>query len=169
MGDVAMTVPVIRALIQQNPAVRLTFISRPFFKPLIETIENINFFEFDEKNRHKGFLGLIRLYFDLKKLKIDYFADLHNVLRSKIIRNLFALNGKKVAYNNKNRTAKKALTRNKNKIFKPVTTVFEQHQKVFQELGFNLDLSQPIFPEKAFLSPSILDKFTNNSIGNNNG
>jgi hypothetical protein len=31
MGDVAMTVPVLRALVQQHPEVELTVISRPFF------------------------------------------------------------------------------------------------------------------------------------------
>jgi ADP-heptose:LPS heptosyltransferase len=166
MGDVAMTVPVLRALVQQNPTIKITFISRPFFKPLIEKIENVSFFAFDEKKRHKGFLGLLRLYFDLKKLKIDAFADLHNVLRSKIIRNLFALNGIKTAFINKGRADKKALTRSINKIFKQLPSVFERHQKVFQKLGFNLDLSKPIFPQKTNLSQEILNSLPNISFKN---
>ena len=89
-----MTVPVLRAFANQNPNVKITLISRVFFKPFFEEIPNLTFFVFDEKKRHEGFLGLIRLYFDLKKLKIDAFADLHNVLRSKVIRVLFALSGK---------------------------------------------------------------------------
>jgi ADP-heptose:LPS heptosyltransferase len=41
-----------------------------------------------KKERHKGFLGLLRLFQDLKELEIDAFADLHNVLRSKVVRTL---------------------------------------------------------------------------------
>jgi ADP-heptose:LPS heptosyltransferase len=156
MGDVAMTVPVLRAFVKQYPQVRLTVISRPFFKPFFDGIPNVSFFAFDEKERHKGFLGLLRLFEDLKKLNIDAFADLHNVLRSKIVRTLFALNGKKTAYTDKGREAKKALTRAENKIFKPLLTVFERQAKVFEQLGFPLDLSHPQFPEKAVLSPGIL-------------
>ena len=94
MGDVAMTVPVLRAFSLQYPNVKITVVSRPFFKPFFDDIENITFFPIDLKVRHKGFLGLLRLFSDLRKLNIDAVADLHNVLRSKIIRTLFALNGK---------------------------------------------------------------------------
>jgi ADP-heptose:LPS heptosyltransferase len=155
MGDVAMTVPVIRALVNQNKNVKITMVSRPFFKPFFEEIPNVTFFNFEENKRHKGFLGLIRLFFDLKKLNIHAFADLHNVLRSKVVKTLFALIGKKTASVNKGRAEKKTLTRSENKIFKQLPTMFERHAKVFQELGFSLDLSNPFFARKAVLNPEI--------------
>jgi ADP-heptose:LPS heptosyltransferase len=157
MGDVAMTVPVLRAFVKQYPEVKLTVISRPFFKPFFEGIPNLDFFAFDEKQRHKGFLGLLRLFQDVKKLKIDAFADLHNVLRSKVVSLLFALSGKKRATVDKGRQGKKELTHAENKTFKQLTTMFERHVKVFEELGFTLDLSNPEFPEKANLSANILE------------
>ena len=156
MGDVAMTVPVLRAFISQHPEVKITVVSRPFFKPFFDGIPNVNFFAIDLKERHKGFFGLLRLYKDLNELKIDAVADLHNVLRSKIIRNLFALSGKKTAFVNKGRAEKKALTSAENKIFKPVTSMFERHKKVFQELSFEINLDNPTFPPKANLSSEIL-------------
>ena len=55
MGDVAMTVPVLRAFVKQYPEVKITVISRPFFKPFFNGIPNLDFFAFDEKERHKGF------------------------------------------------------------------------------------------------------------------
>jgi ADP-heptose:LPS heptosyltransferase len=76
---------------------------------------------------------------------------------------LFALSGKKRATVDKGREGKKELTRSKNKIFKPLPTMFERHAKVFEELGFSLDLSNPEFPEKANLSSDILE-----IIGNQN-
>lgn len=167
MGDVAMTVPVLRAFVSQHPQVKITMISRPFFKPFFEGIPNLSFFAFDEKERHKGFLGLLRLYQDLKHLDIDAFADLHNVLRSKIVRKLFALGGKKTASVDKGRAEKKALTQAENKVFKQLPTMFERHSNVFNELGFSVDLSSrsvgTVFPKKA-----VLDKEISNILGENN-
>jgi ADP-heptose:LPS heptosyltransferase len=156
MGDVAMTVPVLRAFVNQYPNVKITVVSRPFFKPFFEGIPNLSFFAFDDKERHKGFIGLLRLFQDLKKLNIDAFADLHNVLRSKVVRILFAVSGKKTATVDKGRDGKKELTRPENKIFKQLPTMFERHTKVFEQLGFPVDLSNPIFPEKAKLNNEII-------------
>ena len=71
MGDVAMTVPVIRALVEQHSTVKITVVSRPFFKPFFDGIPNVAFFGVDLNQRHKGFLGLTRLFSDLKKLNVD--------------------------------------------------------------------------------------------------
>lgn len=163
MGDVAMTVPVLRALVYQNPEIKITVVSRKFFKPFFDGISNISFFEFNDQNRHKGFVGLIRLFSDLLKLNIDAFADLHNVLRSKIIRFLFAITGVKTATIDKGRSEKKALTRPENKIFKQLPTMIERHCEVFRELGFQIDLSNPRFPEKAILNAKIQDLIKNNN------
>src|SRR5690606_41475965 len=61
MGDVAMTVPVVKALVQQHSHVRVTVVSRPFFKPFFEGIDRVDFFSVDLQKRHKGFLGIYRL------------------------------------------------------------------------------------------------------------
>lgn len=155
MGDVAMTVPVIRAFVEQSPDVKITVVSRPFFKPFFDGIPNVNFFPVDVKGRHKGFGGLLKLYSDLKQLNIDAVADLHNVLRSQVIRTLFALSGKKVASTDKGRAEKSALTCAENKTFKPIKTMVERHVETFRKLGFNVDLSNPAFPQKAVLSSEI--------------
>lgn len=165
MGDVAMTVPVLRALVQQHPDLKLTIVSRPFFKPFFDGIPNVNFFAVDLQKRHKGFFGLLRLFSDLKKLDIDAVADLHNVLRSKVVRSLFALSGKKVAFTDKGRAEKKALTSLTNKVFKPVKPMVERHVETFEKLGFSIDLTNPQFPTKAILSDEIL-KITGNKTQN---
>ncbi len=156
MGDVAMIVPVIRALALQYPEVKVTVVSRPFYKPFFEGLPNVNFFGVDFYKRHVGFIGLLRLFMDLKKLDIDAIADLHNVLRSKVIRTLFVCSAIKVAFTDKGRVEKKALTRFKNKIFKPLKSMFERHQETFEKLGFLIDLKAPSFPDKAILSETII-------------
>jgi ADP-heptose:LPS heptosyltransferase len=156
MGDVAMTVPVLRALVLQYPEVKITLVSRPFFQPFFEGIPNVNFFGVDLNQRHKGFVGLLRLFFDLRKLEVDLVADLHNVLRSKIVRTLFALSGKKVAATDKGRAEKKALTSLTHKVFAPVKSMSERHVDTFKQLGFSIDVTHPKFPEKAILTEEAL-------------
>jgi ADP-heptose:LPS heptosyltransferase len=68
---------------------------------------------------------------------------------------LFALSGKKAAFTDKGRAEKKEVTRAENKIFRQLPTVFERHTKVFEALGFSLDLSNPTFPEKQRLASEI--------------
>ncbi len=156
MGDVAMTVPVLKAFSLHYPDVKITVVSRPFFKPFFDDIENVTFFPIDLKERHKGFLGLLRLFSDLRKLNIDTVADLHNVLRSKVVRTLFALTGKKVAATDKGRKDKKELTKLAVKTISPTKSMFERHCETFEKLGFSLNLNNPKFPEKVILSEEII-------------
>ncbi len=149
MGDVAMLVPVIRCVLNQNKNVKITVLSRNFLKPIFdETIlgDKVNFYTADTKNKHKGFLGLYKLAKELKKQKITHIADTHNVLRSKILR--FFLFGLKNASINKGRSEKKALTRTKNKLFKQLKTTHERYADVFRDLGLQVDLSKHNFPKK---------------------
>lgn len=157
MGDVAMTVPVLRAFAQQHPNVKITFLSKPFLAPLFEGIPNVIFHGARVKEKHKGIFGLYKLYKELKKLGITHVADLHNVLRSKILRTFFALSGFKISFIDKGRSEKKALTRSKNKIFKQLKTSHERYADVFRKLGFSLDLSTPQKLSKPNLSGQSLN------------
>ena len=157
MGDVAMTVPVIKALIDQHPDVKITVASRGFLKPLFDTIENVTFFTVDDKNTHKGFLGLYKLYRELKKSGITHVADLHNVLRSKIVGLFFKLSGIPVLKIDKGRAEKKALTRTKNKVFKQLKTSHQRYADVFTQLGFPVDISNPTFNKPQKLTKEIVN------------
>ncbi|WP_316930923.1 glycosyltransferase family protein [Lacinutrix jangbogonensis] len=86
MGDVAMSVPVLRAFLQQHPNIKLTVLTRAFFKPFFRDLKNVTVFSPDLTGKHKGFFGLYRLSRALKNLGIDKVADLHNVLRTKILK-----------------------------------------------------------------------------------
>ena len=156
MGDVAMTVPVIQALIQQHKNVKVTVVSRPFFKPLFENLERVNFFAVDLQKSHKGFIGIFNLFQDLKKLKIDYVADFHNVLRSKILRTYFKAAGIKIAFTDKGRNEKKELTKLQKKIIKPLKPMVERHADTLASLGFKVDLAKIAFADKPALSEEIL-------------
>ncbi len=147
LGDVAMTNPVIRCLEKKYPNNKFIYVTRPKFKPLFEEFKNVEIFELDLKKRHKGFLGLLRLFIDLIKLRPSRVADLHSVLRTNILSFLFRIFFIKVSVIDKKRKDRKALTRKRNKIFKPLTPVHFLYQEVFNKLGFTIDLTKDhIFP-----------------------
>lgn len=155
MGDVAMTVPVLVALTRQHPQVKITVLTRSFFKPIFLDIPNVEVFEADLKGRHKGFGGLFKLFNELKKYKFEGVADLHNVLRSNVLKLFFKLNGTKVVQIDKGRAEKKDLTRAKGKIFKPLKTSHQRYAEVFEKLGFPLTLSPENILGKRKLSEKI--------------
>jgi ADP-heptose:LPS heptosyltransferase len=141
MGDVAMTVPVVKALLDQNPEVTVTYVSRPAFAEFFAGIPRLNFFAADLKNEYDSFAGILKLKSHLQKAaKPDAVADLHNSLRTKILRNLFRFNGLRVKYVDKGRAEKKLLTRFPYKVLKPLKRTHERYADVFRELGFRIDL-----------------------------
>ena len=148
MGDVAMTVPVIKAMTRTYPNVKITVVSRAFLKPIFQNIPNVSFYTADVKGKHKGVLGLYKLYKELRKLNIDFVADLHNVLRSKILGFYFKLGGYKICKIDKGRAEKKALTQTEGKIFKQLKTTHERYATVFNKLGYNITLtSEDVLPQ----------------------
>lgn len=142
MGDVAMTVLVLKSLSNRFPDIKITVLSRPFFEPIFTGLPNVFFKAVDLKNKHKGLSGIFSLFFELKKHKFDAVADLHGVLRSYILRSLFRLSGKRVAQIDKGRAEKLALTRSENKIFKQLKTTPERYADVFRQLGFEFELKK---------------------------
>ena len=149
MGDVAMAVPVLHALSQQHPNTRITILTREFFTPFFRDLPNTYVFPADLKGKHKGVLGLYKLSKELKRLDIDCVADLHNVLRTKILKWFFI--GKTFAQINKGRAEKKALVEGKQ--FIQLKTTHERYADVFRALGFELDLSKPTFSEPRTIKP----------------
>lgn len=67
----------------------------------------------------------------------------------------FKLSGTKVAFLDKGRGEKKALTREENKVFKPLKPMHQRYADVFEQLGIKVDLAQVSFPEKKTLSTEI--------------
>ncbi len=157
MGDVAMTVPVLRAFTEQYPSVKITVVTKAFFKPFFSGLKNVEVYAADLKGKHKGVIGLYKLSRELKALNFDAVADLHNVLRSKILKFFFA--GKKVLQIDKGRTEKKALT--SGKIFYQLKTTHQRYADVFEQLGYQIDLSNPEFPQKAELTPKLKSFISN--------
>lgn len=152
MGDVAMTVPVLRALTDQYPNLKITVLTTQLFKPFFRDLINTTVFVADVKGEHKGVFGLYKLSKELKALEFNAVADLHNVLRSNILK--CYLTDYKVVQINKGRKEKKDLINGR--VFKPLKTTHERYAEVFETLGFPVNLSKPKFPEKSVLDLTLL-------------
>lgn len=156
MGDVAMMVPVLKALTTQHKNVRVTIVSRAFFKPFFAGIPKVDFYSAEPNRRHKGLKGILKLYKELKALHITSVADLHNVIRSKIVTALFKYSGKNTATVDKARAQRAALIRPDNKVFEPLTAVTKRYAEVFDKLGFPVKLETVSMPERLDFTPDVL-------------
>lgn len=142
LGDVAMTVPLCNLLSKQYPELKIIVLTKPQFEPLFDHLKTVSVLKAEVYQKHKGLLGLWRLFQEIKGHKIDSVADLHNVLRSNILGILFKLHGIHVQKIDKGRKEKKALTAAKNKVFQAVTPTVDRYKEVFSKLGYPLGISK---------------------------
>ena len=161
MGDVAMSVPILKAFIDQYPNVKITVLTKGFFAPLFSQLPNVKVHVAEVKTTHKGIFGLRRLYKELKPQNIDAVIDLHNVLRSNILKLFFKLAGFNFAQIDKGREEKKALLSANTDNFKQLKTTHQRYIEVFHKIGFELKLSKTSVLNKEPLSEKLLKVFEN--------
>ncbi len=138
MGDVAIAVHAVEALRRAYPRMEITVLTRPRFIPLFRDIPRIGFFPLDLQGRHRGVRGLVRLWSDLKELGIDSVADLHDVLRTKILRTLLRMSGCRVSVIDKGRADKALLVRPENKLLVQLTPTLARYCQTLLELGLQV-------------------------------
>ncbi|MCL2289924.1 MAG: glycosyltransferase family 9 protein [Bacteroidetes bacterium] len=153
MGDAAIAASVMKEIAAQNPDIRFVFATRAFFDPFFDGVSNLEVFPVDFKKIYKGLKGLLRLYKDLNKnYKIDAIADLHDVLRSKLLTLCFRLsfNKIKIATINKGRKEKRALCYGETQKT-PLKSTWQRYTEVFQQLKIKAVVKPapiPFLPEK---------------------
>lgn len=144
MGDLAMAIPVIYALRKRDPEVRISVLSKPFFRPVIEAIPDITFIPAEVTSRHKGVSGIWKLSRELKKQDVTHIADIHNVLRSKMLLKFMNVKSFQI---DKGRAEKKALIDGGKKSLKHLKTTVNRYVEVFKKLDYislePLALSRP--------------------------
>ena len=141
MGDAALTTPVLRAVMLQYPDVEIVMVTRPAFKPFFYSIKGLTLFLIDLRNRHKGFVGLIRLFSDISKTgRFDALIDLHDVLRSKVLRLFFRLQGVPSFVIEKGRGEKRSVI--SGKIRRQLKHSVERYRETFARAGFPVRLAE---------------------------
>lgn len=141
MGDVVLTVPVIKSLLRRYPDLEITVLTKPFFQTFFENIPQVKCFSNDLKGKNKGVLGLYKLVNEIvKNQEIEAVFDLHSVLRTWILDLFFKLRGVPVFLIDKGRKEKKEFIKKKRKNLLKHTTL--RYQEVFLNAGFKFDLVQ---------------------------
>lgn len=146
-GDVAMTMPVFREFLEQNPNVEIVMVTRSNFEALFSDLERVIFKGIDLDD-YKGFLGLRKLAKELlDEFRPNYIADLHDVIRTKILDKIYVRKGHRVFKINKGKEEKEELTDvwNLDKI--QLKKTVERYADVFREMGFRVELSHQLRPQ----------------------
>ncbi|MBF0576692.1 glycosyltransferase family 9 protein [Dysgonomonas sp. GY617] len=139
-GDVAMLVPVVFSVAARYPQDRFIVLTRKAFAPLFENLGfNINAVTIDVNNHHKGFWGIFRLLRSVTRYKYTHVADVHDVLRTKIIRFYMSILGKQVAHIDKGRAEKKQMIDSK-VVNPPLIPTTERYMEVLEDLGFPAEM-----------------------------
>ena len=136
MGDAALLAPVLNALLKQHPTLKVSFLSLEKWRPIFKDLPRLHFIAAQTKGKHKGILGLWKLAGELKALQPTAIADLHYVLRSRLIRLFLSPLQLPTAVIDKGREEKKALTRPTNKVFKPLKHTAERYAIALKAVGF---------------------------------
>lgn len=140
LGDIAMTLPSVYDACTANPDIDFYFLTRHhpaqvfINRPSNLTIAPVNL------DNYKGTKGLWRLAKALRtRYAITDYVDLHDVLRTKLLRLFLRLQGVRVSKIDKGRRAKKELTRRTNKVLVQLKPMPERYREVFYRAGIALD------------------------------
>ena len=140
LGDVAMTVAVLKSFADRYPEDDITLLSRPVAAALVEGLpQNVHLRSVNLAD-YKGLGGLRRLSRELISEGYDVVVDWHDVLRSKVIRFFFKRAGHKVAVLDKGRKERKKLIRRHNKKRVQLTTTPERYANTLEDAGYPIRL-----------------------------
>jgi ADP-heptose:LPS heptosyltransferase len=141
MGDVIMTVPVIRALISSYPDEEIIILTKKPFDLFFSEIPGLKVVVAYHHDRHKGIPGLIRLFREIRRdYKITAVADFHDVLRSQFLRSLFFITGCRVAKIRKGRLQKWKLVRGR--IRQPLKHTVVRYTDTLSRAGYHVTMTQ---------------------------
>ncbi len=141
MGDVIMTIPVIRSFVSAYPDEEVVFVTKKPFDLFLNDIPQVKVIIARHHDRHKGLPGLIRLFREIRKeYRITAVVDLHDVMRSKVLRILFRLTGCRVSRIHKGRKEKRKLIKGEIKHSLKHTVI--RYAETFERAGYPVKMTE---------------------------
>jgi ADP-heptose:LPS heptosyltransferase len=141
MGDVALLVPVVRSLVATHQDVEVTVVTRPKFAPFFYEIERVNAFPADVDYTYNGIFGMRDLFRTLiRKADYELVIDMHDHIRTILLRSLFKIFGTDVVVFDKGRKDKQAFSRRDKKIVAPLPHTIERYHQAFEKAGYHFPL-----------------------------
>jgi ADP-heptose:LPS heptosyltransferase len=154
MGDVVLLVPVVRSLVAAHPDVEVTVVTRPKFASFFTDIERVVPFPADVDYTYNGIFGMRELFKKLlRKGNYDVVIDMHDHIRTMVLRTLFKLFGVPVVVFQKGRNEKRKFTQKENKETKPLPHTIQRYRQAFENAGVSFQLDPPPY---IFLKESIV-------------
>jgi len=144
MGDVALLVPAVKSFVAANPDIEVTVVTRPKFGPLFFDMERVIVFPADVDYTYTGIFGLRDLCKKLlRKGPYEVVFDMHDHIRTKILRSFFRLFGSRVVVFEKGKKEKNLFTRKENKVTTPLIHTVERYRLAFEKGGYSFPIIQP--------------------------
>jgi ADP-heptose:LPS heptosyltransferase len=141
MGDVVLIVPVLKSLLHAYPDVQVTVLTRPRFAPFFAGIPRLDVVAADVDVMYRGLRGMYALARKLSRLgRIEVAFDLHDHLRTMILRTILKLSGWRVVVFRKGRREKKELVRPHRKIVRTLPHTVDRYREAFTRYGFRFDM-----------------------------
>ena len=139
MGDVALLTPVIRALKKEYPDIEVTLVTKEAFNVFFSSVPGLHLINPDFKGRHSGLKGILSLCREITETaKPDLVVDLHNVIRTWIMKLHFWTKRIKTYTLDKGRAEKRAIIKGKNKV--PLKHTTEKYLETFRKVGLKFEL-----------------------------
>ena len=151
LGDIAISLPTLYAVCRTFGDTRFIFLTKPRMEGLfVNAPSNLTVLTADFAEYH-GVAGLWRLASQLRRdYRVDLFVDLHDVLRTKLLRVFLRLRGVPCAHIDKGRAEKRALIRQRGKQLKQLKTSTACYLETFGRAGISL----PVDVAGEILSPA---------------
>lgn len=142
MGDVAMSAPVVAEFRRLYPRTRVVMLTRGFYAPFFEGIDNFEIFNVDLSSAHRGIGGTWKLYRELtKRYDIRLIVDLNDKLYSRLLRKFFLVFSGVFSFDiDKGRSEKKSLTRPENKVKIQLPSSIKRYCDAFARAGYPLEV-----------------------------
>mgnify|MGYP003775910713 CR=1 FL=1 len=138
LGDVAMTIPMIRAFNRAFPDVELSMLSKAFPLTIFSFESGLNTIAFDPQ-KYRGLFGLWQLSKLIVAEGITDVADLHFSLRSRILCFFLRWRGLNISQRTKQRRLRRQWTRKGPKPKELLDTQVQAYLKTIARLGFLLE------------------------------
>lgn len=138
MGDVAIAASVMAGICAANPDVRFVIVTRRQWVPLFSGVHPDLIVHGVDLKAYPGPRGMWRLTSELcRQYRPDTLVDLHDVLRTKMMRCFARLRGLKVSVIDKGRADKRRLTRPHNKILRQLTPTADRYRSELVAVGLH--------------------------------
>ena len=136
LGDIAISVPLLKEYARNNPQIKFSVLSQPSTSPLFEGVDNLHFIPFNLPKEKRGVVDVIKFARrELAPLGFTEVADIHDVIRTKIIRFTLRLYGIPAKVIDKGRKEKRDLVKKEGKVLKQLKQSIRRYEDVLVALG----------------------------------